>query len=163
MQRFKNFLCVVEPENGNKMALERALTLAKNNSANPTVINFFPGPGMNANMFKHNISDDIEASIIDSKTEQLKFFIDNIPIEKTGELIDFLKPKKNLIKGFSNKVIPEFTKKNDADLVILGTIGNTGIPGLIIDNTAEDIFNQIHCSVLAVKPSAFFSPVTLKK
>jgi len=325
MQRFKNILCVVDPEKGNKTALERALTLAEKNNATLTVINVFSGSGINANMFTQNIPDDIEASLIDSKNEQLKSFvdtfpqkitihtkvlvgtpfleiiyevlrnaydlviktptklewmdrifgsddmhllrkcpcpvwmidkdspksyknilatidvntseeeqeikaneslnekiikmagslavselanlhivhawyvpgesmlqgslvrmdqtkileyaknikdihekkldafIDNISSEKTVELMDFLKPKKHLIKGFPNKVIPEFAKKIDADLVVMGTIGRTGIPGLIIGNTAEDILNQIHCSVLAVKPSDFVSPVTLKK
>jgi len=43
----------------------------------------------------------------------------------------------------------------------MGTVGRTGIPGLIMGNTAESILNNIGCSVLAVKPPGFVSPVTL--
>jgi nucleotide-binding universal stress UspA family protein len=43
----------------------------------------------------------------------------------------------------------------------MGTVARTGIPGLIIGNTAEAILDQITCSVLAAKPPGFVTPVTL--
>ena len=43
----------------------------------------------------------------------------------------------------------------------MGTVGRTGIRGLFIGNTAEAILNQVKCSVLAVKPSGFETPVRL--
>ncbi|MEO1492042.1 MAG: universal stress protein [Pseudomonadota bacterium] len=46
-----------------------------------------------------------------------------------------------------------------ADLVVLGTVGRTGIPGLLIGNTAEEVLGSVHCSVIAVKPEGFESPV----
>ena len=47
----------------------------------------------------------------------------------------------------------------DADLVVMGTVGRTGIAGLFIGNTAEMVLEQVQCSVLAVKPAGFVSPV----
>ena len=47
----------------------------------------------------------------------------------------------------------------DADLVVMGTVGRTGIAGLFIGNTAEMVLEQVQCSVLAVKPPGFVSPV----
>ena len=44
----------------------------------------------------------------------------------------------------------------------MGTVGRTGIPGVIIGNTAEAILNRVTCSVLAVKPPDFETPVTLE-
>jgi len=41
----------------------------------------------------------------------------------------------------------------------MGTVARTGIKGLIIGNTAEVILNGIQCSVLAVKPDGFVSPL----
>ena len=38
--------------------------------------------------------------------------------------------------------------------------GGTGIPGFIMGNTAEMILNQIDCSVLAIKPPDFVTPIT---
>jgi nucleotide-binding universal stress UspA family protein len=44
----------------------------------------------------------------------------------------------------------------------MGTVARTGINGLLMGNTAEMILTQIDCSVLAVKPQGFVSPVTLE-
>jgi universal stress protein E len=41
------------------------------------------------------------------------------------------------------------------------TVGRTGIPGLLMGNTAETILQQVNCSVLAIKPPGFVTPVTL--
>lgn len=67
----------------------------------------------------------------------------------------------HLLKGEAWKIIPELEKATKADLVVMGTVGRTGLQGLIMGNTAEGILNAISCSVLAVKPEGFVSPVTL--
>ena len=54
-------------------------------------------------------------------------------------------------------------KRLDPDLVVMGTVARTGVPGFIMGNTAEMILNQIDCSVLAIKPSGFVTPVTLEE
>ncbi len=50
-----------------------------------------------------------------------------------------------------------------ADIVVMGTVARTGISGFIIGNTAEAILSQIECSVVAVKPSGFVTPVRLNE
>ena len=47
-----------------------------------------------------------------------------------------------------------------ADLFVEGTFTRPGISGLMIGNTAEAILNQLTCSVLAIKPPGFQTPVT---
>ena len=44
----------------------------------------------------------------------------------------------------------------------MGTVARTGIPGLIMGNTAEAILEQLDCSVLAIKPPGFVTPVSLQ-
>lgn len=56
---------------------------------------------------------------------------------------------------------PECATALGAELVVMGTLGRTGITGFVIGNTAEQILNQIDCSVLAIKPAGFISPVTV--
>ncbi len=46
-----------------------------------------------------------------------------------------------------------------ADLLVMGTVCRTGVPGFFIGNTAEDVLQQVDCSVLAVKPKGFVTPV----
>jgi nucleotide-binding universal stress UspA family protein len=67
-----------------------------------------------------------------------------------------------LVKGWAHKEIPALVRDLGADLVVMGTVARTGISGLLMGNTAEMILTQIDCSVLAVKPQEFVSPVTLE-
>ena len=72
------------------------------------------------------------------------------------------KPKVHLIKGDPSTVIPRVAKSQKIDLIVMGTVCRTGLPGLIIGNTAESILNQVNCSVLTVKPRGFVTTVTLE-
>lgn len=76
------------------------------------------------------------------------------------DALGYLKPKTHLIKGAPRKEVPAFAKEIKADLVVMGTVARTGIPGFIMGNTAETILNQLDCSILAVKPPGFVTPVT---
>jgi universal stress protein E len=46
-----------------------------------------------------------------------------------------------------------------ADLVALGTVGRSGIKGLLLGNTAEKVLGTCDCSILTVKPDGFVSPI----
>lgn len=70
-------------------------------------------------------------------------------------------PQSHLVKGRARREIPALVKTLDADLVVMGTVARTGIPGFFTGNTAESILSQLDCSVLAIKPPGFETPVTL--
>ena len=65
----------------------------------------------------------------------------------------------HLIKGKARNVIPQVARNTRAELIVMGTVARTGIPGFIIGNTAEAILEQVDCSILAVKPPDFEPPV----
>jgi nucleotide-binding universal stress UspA family protein len=67
----------------------------------------------------------------------------------------------HLVKGEAGMQIPPLAKEKDIDLIVMGTVSRTGIPGLFIGNTAEKILYRVDCSVLAVKPDGFITPVRL--
>lgn len=79
------------------------------------------------------------------------------------EAADYLKPQTHLIKGTPRKAVPAFAREMEADLVVMGTVARTGISGLFMGNTAETILNHLDCSILAVKPPGFTTPVTLEE
>ncbi len=68
--------------------------------------------------------------------------------------------KRHLVRGRPGDVISSWIRSNDVDLLVMGTVGRTGIPGLLIGNTAERVIDEVHCSILALKPRGFVSPVT---
>jgi universal stress protein E len=77
------------------------------------------------------------------------------------EAYDYLAPDFHLVRGSPSTMIPTMAHQLDADLVVMGTVGRSGIAGLFIGNTAEMVLEQVQCSVLAVKPPGFVSPVRL--
>jgi universal stress protein E len=52
--------------------------------------------------------------------------------------------------------------RHHVDLLVMGTLSHTGVSGLITGNMAERLLPRIPCSVLAVKPDGFVSPITLE-
>lgn len=67
--------------------------------------------------------------------------------------------RKHSIRGAARDVIPDKVAELGIDILVMGSIARTGIPGFIIGNTAEDILNRIECSVVIVKPPGYVSPV----
>lgn len=57
--------------------------------------------------------------------------------------------------------ILQFLQKEPMDLLVMGTIGRSGIAGAMIGNTAERLLPHLSCSLLAIKPKDFVSPVHL--
>lgn len=62
-------------------------------------------------------------------------------------------------RGKPEDVIPEFVTAEGVDILVIGTVARGGIPGLLIGNTAETVIRKVTCSVLAIKPDDFVSPV----
>ena len=73
-----------------------------------------------------------------------------------------LKPHMHLIEGEPDECIPELVMAQDIDLLIMGSVCRTGIAGFLMGNTAEEVLNQVDCSVLTIKPEGFVTPVTLE-
>lgn len=62
-------------------------------------------------------------------------------------------------RGKPEQEIPRVVDSLQLDILVMGTVGRTGIPGFIIGNTAENTLREIRCSLLAMKPKGFVSPV----
>jgi len=63
------------------------------------------------------------------------------------------------VKGDPTELIPEFIIREGIDILVMGTVARTGISGFIIGNTAENILQKVDCSLWAIKPRGFVSPV----
>ncbi|MFC1788938.1 universal stress protein [Thermodesulfobacteriota bacterium] len=65
-------------------------------------------------------------------------------------------------KGDPGEMIADYADKNGIDLIVMGTIGRSGLAGLLIGSTAEKVIDQVNCSVLTIKPANFKSPITIR-
>jgi universal stress protein E len=67
--------------------------------------------------------------------------------------------QERLVVGSPWQKIAFLARRVDADLIIMGSVGRTGIVGFLIGNTAEKVLRQCNCSLLTVKPDGFVSPI----
>ncbi|MEM8949416.1 MAG: universal stress protein [Pseudomonadota bacterium] len=66
-----------------------------------------------------------------------------------------------LPRGLPQQEIVKQVGLRDVDLIVMGTVNQTGIPGLLIGTAAETVLEAVQCGVLAVKPDGFATPVSL--
>jgi universal stress protein E len=58
----------------------------------------------------------------------------------------------NLREGYPESAIPQTAEEIKAQIVVLGTVGRTGLSALFLGNTAEQVLAKLSCEVLALKP-----------
>ena len=75
--------------------------------------------------------------------------------------LEDLTHKVHILEGEAEELIPRMVSKKKVELVVMGTVCRTGLPGFFIGNTAEKILHKLDCSVLAIKPDGFQTPVKL--
>jgi len=151
----------------NRQILEMACIQAFSDFAELHVVNVWEAVAESAMRGAFmNTSEDKIAAYVEQGRQRHQANLDALIHDVIGSLgreaVDYLKPQVHLVKGRARKEIPALAKRLDADLVVMGTVARTGIPGIIMGNTAETILNLIDCSVLAIKPPGFLTPVTLE-
>lgn len=151
----------------NVKILEIATSLALSESAELHVAHAWRALGESMmhgrfiNATNKEVADYVETVRQERKHEMNKL-LDEVTARLGRETMEYLKPQTQLLKGYASEEIPVYADRIKADLVVMGTVGRTGIPGLIIGNTAETILNHINCSVLAIKPQGFETPIRLE-
>lgn len=145
--------------------LEMAASLALNEFAELHIVHAWDAVGESVMRSTFVTTPEKQiAAYVEHMRREHEHILNSMVHELSGKLgqdtLDYLKPKVHLVRGLARKEIPVLAKQLNADLVVMGTVGRTGVPGFIMGNTAETILNQLECSVLAVKPPGFLTPVT---
>jgi universal stress protein E len=74
--------------------------------------------------------------------------------------LDSIEPKLHIGCTSPELAILEGVDVLKPELVVMGTLSRTGVPGLLVGNIAEHLLGRIPCSLLTIKPAGFVSPVT---
>lgn len=149
----------------NLQIFEMASSLALSDFAELHIVHAWHAVGESAmrGAFMHRPEEEILAYVEQIRQKQstsLDTFMCEVATNLGIETMDYLKPRMHLVKGGARKEIPALAKRIEADLIVMGSVARTGVPGFIVGNTAEIILHQIDCSVLAIKPPGFATPVT---
>ena len=60
------------------------------------------------------------------------------------------KEKIHVVHGQTDEVIANTAREIDADLIVIGTVGRTGIKATVVGNTSERLLDHTHCDVLVL-------------
>ena len=166
-EQFQNIMAAVDmdPSDGrkeplNRQIIELASSLAQAEGSRLHIAHAWAAPYTTLTAFSDHVST----------TYNMESWIEDVHMSHQSwlaGLVDSFAPKQfhgsepdiHLIEGEAGEVIPQFSKEQHIDLLVMGTVARTGITGFLIGNTAEDIISRLNCSLLAVKPEGFVCPV----
>lgn len=130
---------------------KKATQLAQLIEANVHLVNSYPGTPVNI---------AIEIPEFDASEYNTAMHTHhNAAMCEHAEKFGVSKENTHLKEGLPETVIEQMAEEVDAELVILGTVGRTGISAALIGNTAEHVIDQLNCDVLALKPAGYVSPL----
>ncbi|WP_028768952.1 MULTISPECIES: universal stress protein UspE [Shewanella] len=138
-------------ESLNGKIVAHALKLAKQFDAQVHLVNGYPGTPVNLAIELPDFDSHTYSETIRLQHEERINYLANaygIPVENC-----------HVKEGLPEDVIPDLAMQLDAELVILGTIGRTGLSAALIGNTAEHVIDSINCDLLAIKPDGYKSPL----
>jgi len=156
-----NILCAIdcksiqdtEHHDLNETILAEANDIAAMIKSNIHVVNAYPSPPMNIMMelpeFDPIHYEDglkkFHQKTLNDYSEKYKIDPQNI----------------HLHQGLPEDVISDVANEINAELVIMGTVGRSGLGLALLGHTAEQVIDKLDCDLLALKPKGFVSPIKL--
>jgi nucleotide-binding universal stress UspA family protein len=149
----------VEVDGLNTEILDLATSLARLNNSELHIFHAWDITGNDLDTLRSEITEEIRDRVL--RKNELMY---RKPLERLLEryVLDNDKHQIHLVRGDPGILLPKFAEEEQIDLVVMGTVVRTGIPGLFIGNTAEFVLLQVNCAVLTVKPAGFVTPIVLE-
>lgn len=135
----------------NQRVIAKARQMATMLNANTHLVNAFPGTPVN-----------IAIEIPEFNPQEYNSTTKHHHADAVAGLakqFDIDSQQCHVLEGMPEDVLPLIANKLDAEMVIIGTIGRTGLSAAIIGNTAEHVIDRLDCDVLAIKPANFVCPL----
>lgn len=135
----------------NNKITQAAVDLSKVLEANTHLVNSYPGTPVNIaiEIPEFNVNEYAD-SMKKHHEESMHAHAENFGVDTANT---------HVVEGLPEDIIRRVSKQIDAELVILGTVGRTGISAALIGNTAEHVIDSLNCDVLALKPDGYESPL----
>ena len=94
----------------------------------------------------------LQQEINEEASARMDAFVDSLSVDRASVQV-------HQSWGTPWQEIGRAAKLQAADLVVIGTVGRSGIQGLLLGNTADKVLDTCDCSILTVKPDNFQSPL----
>ena len=139
--------------------LDLATSLAVANFADLHIVHAWEVTGKDRDTLASELHDDSRAAILAEHEavhrERVQALLSAYPLAMIDHHL-------HLPRDTPHEAIISLVDRHRIDLIVMGTVSRTGLPGLIIGNAAEKILSAVQCSVMTIKPEAFNSPVVLE-
>lgn len=148
----------------NRRLLRHALFLSTDSHAEVHVVHAWSALSESlANTVMSDVSRDEMAEFLEDlqhmNEQGMQALLAELGREGLAEALAFAAPTTHVVKGDPRQVVPALARELDVDLTVMGSMARTGVAGFFMGNTAEDIIDQLRCSLLALKPEGYVSPV----
>ena len=156
-----NILCAIdcksiqdtEQHDLSESILTEANDIASMIDANVHIVNAYPSPPMNI-MMELPEFDPIHYEDGLKKIHQET-------LNKYSKKYNINPKNTHLHQGIPDDVISDVATELNAELVIMGTVGHSGLGATLLGHTAEQVIDKLNCDLLALKPKGFISPIKL--
>jgi len=138
--------------------MDLATSLASRDMATFHVVHAWDIDGQDAETLRSGIGTEHRQRLLDTHEAKHRANIDDL-------LVDYpmaeLNHRIHLPRDVPEQAISRLVDEEGIDLIVMGTVARNGIPALLLGNAVEQILNSVDCSVLAVKPDNFTTPVSI--
>ena len=145
MINIKNILCPVDHSDCSKEALKYAVSFAMKDNSKLYLLHV-----IDIRAFDESINAMTTQIPDDETLKQLKTkLLDCIP----EEIRDDMDVEALVVQGIPFVEIISTAKKNDIDMIVLGSHGRTGITHMMMGSVSEKVVRKAPCPVLTVRRS----------
>jgi universal stress protein E len=134
-------------------AVKEGLKIAQQSDAEFHLLHIIDSKDVPEDLISHvPEGSSLRQEINDEATRRLDAFVASLNVDRT-------QIQSHLSWGTPWQEIRRISKHQAADLIVIGTVGRSGIKGLLLGNTAERVLDTCDCSILTIKPDDFVSPI----
>ena len=145
---FKRIIVPIDLSDCSRIALEYAVATARAHSSKLTILHVYEGS---------YVEPYIKAANSEEEADEIMKEIELVNETKYDEFLKTVdlsgvEYEKLLKKGIPETDIVETAMEQQANLIVMGTHGRSGIKHILIGSTAEEVVRTVHCDIIIVKP-----------
>ena len=147
----KKILVAIDGSKQSDKALDFALHLARNDSAEIVLINVI-SPSLIGHVYISGMYvPDVDYSNYLNQIKVIHEMLLSKALDKAKNFQETLKVSKELVEGRPAEKIVETAKKGMFDLIVIGSRGLGGIKELLLGSVSDRVADKASCPVLIVK------------
>ncbi len=155
---FKRIIVPIDFSDCSRKALEYAIATARAHNSRLTILHVYE---------KSFVEPYVNAANSEEKADEIMKEIERVNETKYDEFLktvdlNGVEYEKLLKKGIAETDIVEIAMEQQANLIVMGTHGRSGIKHILIGNTAEEVVRTVHCDIIIVKPEKFSFSMPLR-